>query len=98
MIRVIYRWKVEAGKEEQFRAAWKKATTTIRDQNPAARGSFFLQNHQDPTELLTVARWDSFEDWQAFWKGSPPADMQPMRQLAELVSSESFEEIEDHTV
>jgi heme-degrading monooxygenase HmoA len=98
MMRVVYRWKVRAGQESNFRATWDKATTQIREKIRGARGSLLLHSRQQPSEFFTIARWDSFEDWQTFWQGAPPSDMQPMHALADLLSTEAFEEIQDHTV
>lgn len=98
MIRVIYRWKVKEEDQAQFRAAWAKTTTGIRERTPGARGSILLHSQHEPTEFITMARWDRLEDWQAFWGEASSADMQVMHSLAERVSVEAFEEIEDHTV
>lgn len=46
--------------------------------------------------FLTIARWDTLEDWRVFWKDPP--DMHEMHALAERVSAEVYEEIADHTV
>ena len=98
MIRVIYRWRVQKSKAEKFRAAWAKATTEIRDSTVGARGSVLLQSHQDPTEFITIARWDKLEDWKAFWTDSSRTEMQDMHAIAERLSTDVFEEVEDHTI
>lgn len=98
MIRVVYKWKVKKEDEAKFKAAWAKTTTAIRASTPGARGSFMLQSHQEPTEFITIARWDKLEDWQAFWDASHPPEMETLHTLAERLSVESFEEIEDHTI
>lgn len=98
MIRVVYRWKIRAGQEPNFEATWEKATTNIRQTTRGARGSILLQSRRDRAECITIARWDSFDDWQAFWRGAPPPDMQPMHAVAELLSAEAYDEIKDHTV
>lgn len=98
MLRVVYRWKIHSGHESNFRAIWEKATTEIREKTQGARGSVLLQSRRDPAECITIARWDSFEDWQAFWRGAPSPDMQPMHALADLLSAEAYDEIKDHTV
>ncbi len=98
MIRVIYRWRVPTAEASKFRLAWEKTTTSIRETTPGARGSVLLHSTQDPTEFLTIARWDTLEDWQAFWKSSSHSDMQSMHSFAELLSTEAFEELKDHTV
>ena len=98
MIRVIYCWRVRPGEEASFRSAWERATTNIRANNRGARGSFLLQSRQSPVEYVTIARWDSFEEWRAFWQGARPAEMQAMHSLAELLSTQVFDEIQDHTL
>ena len=98
MIRVIYRWRVQKAEQEKFKAAWAKATTEIRESTAGARGSVLLQSHQDPTEFITIARWDKLEDWQAFWKDSSRTEMQDMHAIAERLSADVFEEVEDHTI
>ena len=98
MINVIYRWKVKKEDQAKFKTAWAKTTTAIRESTPGARGSKMLQSEQDPTEFVTIARWDNLEDWQAFWKDATQTDMHVMHALAERLSVEAFEEIEDHTI
>lgn len=97
MIRVIYRWRVAAENFEQFRDAWRATTNHIHDSVPAARGSFMLRSADDPTAVLTIARWDSFADWKGFFGNSDPTQMQRMRELGERLSVDAYEEIEDHT-
>ncbi len=98
MIRVVYRWRVQKSDESNFRTAWAKATTSIRESTLGARGSVLLQSQQDPTEFVTIARWDKLKDWQTFWKDSTRTEMQRMHSLAERLSVDVYEEIEDHTV
>ncbi len=98
MIRVVYKWKVKTDKIEEFRIAWEGATTSIRQNTSGARGSIMLQSHQNPTEILTIARWDHFEDWKSFWERQSIPEMQKMHSLAERLSVNSYEELEDHTI
>ena len=98
MMRVVYRWRVAPANVEKFRAAWAKATTGIRESTRGARGSVLLQSHDDPTEFITMARWDDVADWQAFWQDSTRTEMQVMHVLAQRLSADAFEEIEDHSV
>lgn len=98
MVRVIYRWRVKESNQAKFKAVWSKTTNLIKEQISGARGSVLLQSHQDPCEFITIARWDKLEDWQSFWKDAPQTDMQEMHALAERLSEEVYEEIEDHTV
>ncbi|MCP3871002.1 MAG: hypothetical protein GY703_23475 [Gammaproteobacteria bacterium] len=94
MIRMIYRWRVQTADQEEFKAAWGRATTRIRGTTSGARGSMLMQSHQDPTEFVTLARWDRAEDWQ----DPSRTEMRYMHKIAERLSADVFEEIEDHTV
>jgi len=98
MIRVIYRWRVQQGQQERFKAVWAKTTTRIEATTPGARGSMLLQNQQDASEFVTIARWDGVEHWQAFWGEASKTAMREMHALAERLSADAFEEIEDYTV
>lgn len=98
MIRVIYQWQVPQDNIPAFQQAWKQTTTLIHETVPGARGSFLLQDHADPGKILTIARWDSIEDWQAFWEAENPPQMLRMRELGQRVSVSSFDEFDDVTV
>ena len=76
----------------------EKSDNQHSSSTPSARGSVLLQNRQDRAEVMTIARWDRFEDWQTFWKGAPQDDMEFMQNLAELLSSQAFDELRDHTI
>ena len=97
MIRIVYSWKVELEKLESFIETWKRTTNKIHEEVPGARGSFMLQSDDNPTEVKTIARWDSLGDWQQFWENSNPSQMQSMRDLGERVSVEIFREVDDFT-
>lgn len=98
MIRVIYQWQVPPENIPAFQQAWKQTTAFIHDTVPGARGSFLLQDHADPGKILTIARWDAREDWQAFWKAENPPQMLRMREFGERISVTSYEEFDDVTV
>ena len=97
MIRIIYNWKVQDSEIDAFIATWKKTTNYIHENVKGARGSFMLQAEDDSTEIKTIARWDSLEDWKRFWKESNPVEMQSMRKFGERISVEIFKEIGDFT-
>lgn len=64
---------------------------------PGALGSFMVRSASDPEKVLTIAKWQSKSQWEAFFKKADPEQMQTMRTLAERVSVEAFDEIADHT-
>ena len=97
MIRVVYRWRVAEENFEEFKALWRATTNGIHESVEGALGSFMLRSIEDKTEVTTIAKWDSYASWQAFWGNQNPEQMQAMRALGERISAEAFEEIEDHT-
>ena len=97
MIRIIYTWNVQSKNLETFIEIWKKTTNSIHKSVKGARGSFMLQNHNDLSEIKTIARWDSLEDWKNFWQDSKPQQMSAMHELGERVSVEIYTEVDDFT-
>ena len=97
MIRVVYRWRVEPHNFDAFRDTWRETTNHIHETVAGALGSFLLRSSDDPSKVLTVAKWDSMASWQRFFGEQNPAQMAAMRALGERVSVEAFEEVEDHT-
>ena len=97
MIRIIYSWKVEPEKQELFIETWKRTTNKIHKEVKGARGSFMIQNDNDTSEIKTIARWDSLNDWKKFWHESKHSQMGSMHDLGERVSVEVFREIDDFT-
>lgn len=97
MIRVIYRWQVEPDNFEEFKRTWSVTTHRIHESVPGALGSFLLRACESESEVLTVAKWDSLEDWKNFWGNKNPKEMEGMRKLGKRVSVEVYDEIEDYT-
>lgn len=97
MVRIIYRWRVKEQNQPLFQQAWSLATNQIHQTVPGALGSFMLQDANDKNLVLTVAKWQSLEHWQAFWGLQPPEQMQQMHQLAERIGTEVYQELEDFT-
>ena len=96
-MRALYRWRVKPGEEETFTRAWAQATRTIRSKVKGARGSMLLRSLRDPSEFIATARWDSFQDWQAFTQ-SDPADPEASRVMSgasQMLSAEVFDEVAD---
>ena len=96
-MRAVYRWRVKPGDEETFTKAWAQATKTIRSKVKGARGSMLLRSRRDPAEFMATARWDSFEDWQAFTQSDPadPEAFRAMSAASQMLSADVFDEVED---
>ncbi|MEM9529453.1 MAG: antibiotic biosynthesis monooxygenase [Pseudomonadota bacterium] len=96
-VRVLYRWQVPSEAFEAFKETWRATTNHIHDTVPGAQGSFLLRSSENPTEVLTIAKWDTLESWKKFYGQRNPEAMKAMRELATRISVEAFDEIEDHT-
>ncbi len=66
-IRVIYRWRVERQRWDDFAAWWHEGTLRIRASHPGALGSTLCQPAQDDEHLVGIARWKSEDDLVRFW-------------------------------
>lgn len=97
MIRIIYSWKVAPENLSLFIETWNSTTNKIHKEVKGARGSFMLRGDRDPSEIKTIARWDSFDDWKKFWQEGKHSQMGAMHDLGERISVEVFEEIDDFT-
>ena len=61
MFVAAYWWRVHPGKEEQFRAAWRRGTELIR----ALYGSLGSRLHQEEDgRFIGIAEWPDRATWQ----------------------------------
>ncbi|MFQ3595035.1 MAG: antibiotic biosynthesis monooxygenase [Sphingomonadaceae bacterium] len=61
MFVAVYWWRVKPGKEDQFRAAWRRGTELIRERY----GSLGSRLHQDRDgRFVGYAEWPDEETWQ----------------------------------
>ncbi len=98
MIQVIYTWEVAVENQAAFLSAWEKTTVAIREATPGARGSFCIVSVDKPTEILTVAKWDTLDEWKAFVKEARLTSMKEMHGLGRQVSSKAYLQQGDFTV
>ena len=62
MFVAVYWWRVHPGKEEQFRAAWRRGTDLIREKY----GSFGSRLHRDADgRFVGYAEWPDEKTWRA---------------------------------
>lgn len=62
MFVAAYWWKVHPGKEDQFRAAWRRGTALIQ----AKYGSLGSRLHRDDQgRFIGIAEWPDRATWQA---------------------------------
>ena len=97
MFRVVYEWRVPSEKMDEFQNIWRSTTDSIHQSVDGALGSFMLRAYDVPEKVLTIAKWRTREDWERFWGTSNPEKMKKMSEIAERISVESFDEIEDRT-
>ncbi len=61
MFVAVYWWRVKPGKEEQFRAAWRRGTELIT----AKYGSYGSRLHRDRDgRFVGYAQWPDYETWK----------------------------------
>lgn len=56
-----------------------------------------LRSFNDETDVVTIAKWDSKENWEAFWKNENPSEMLEMRKIGKRISVTVYDEIDDLT-
>lgn len=98
MMRVIYRWKVPAERKQEFADTWRGATRAIHAETPGALGSFCLENIEDADEVLTVALWQSEQQWRDFIGGAKLGPMAALHEIGTLLSSTPYKQLGDETV
>ncbi len=98
MIQVVYRWEVPTKNHVAFVAAWEQTTVAIREFTEGARGSICLVSTDRPNEILTIAKWDNLEQWQAFIKTASLTSMKAMHDLGTKLSSRAYQQAGDFTV
>ncbi|GAB5488087.1 MAG: hypothetical protein Pars2KO_16570 [Parasphingorhabdus sp.] len=97
MFHVIYKWSVPSENKTAFLTNWEKTTNHIHDTVDGALGSFCVEAIDDPNMLLTIAKWQTREQWETFIGNAKTGSMKNMHALAEQVSAEGFNELGDQT-
>ena len=97
MIRVVYTWEVSKENFKDFLETWRSTTNYIHENVKGALGSFMLRSPENQSEVVTIAKWESYKSWKNFFSGDNPEEMKAMRELGTRVSVEVFDEIEDQS-
>jgi heme-degrading monooxygenase HmoA len=63
MVRIIYRWTVKSGEEDQFIRDWKEGTHRIQTNCEGAHGSYLTRSMKNPSHFFGTARWASAQAW-----------------------------------
>ena len=83
---VIYRWRLHAGRERVFRAAWEEVTKELM----ARRGALGSRLHKaDDGTWVAYAQWANREAWEAPRPLGPVFDS--ARELMQEAIAEAFE-------
>src|SRR5262249_9210113 len=96
VVRVVYRWRVRAGCEQEFVSAWADQTRLLRDSVEGARGSMLLRAADEADVYVGIARWTDAQAWAERRSAGPidPQFSEVMEQVATLVSVEVLDEVE----
>jgi heme-degrading monooxygenase HmoA len=65
MVRIMYRWTVKPGEEDQFIRDWREGTRRIQANCAGAHGSYLTRSMKEPQHFFGTARWESAEAWRA---------------------------------
>ena len=87
MIQILFRHRIADGTEATFVASWEqlKAKQLSRSRGPVEAAIF--RNASDPSEIVTITRWKSLDDWTSYWSEGVPEPE------GELQKNEILEEI-----
>lgn len=89
MFVAAYWWKVHPGKEEQFRAAWRRGTQLIQEKY----GSLGSRLHRDADgRFIGVAEWPDKATWQKAFDAKMTYDDPKTRQAFVEAISDTAEE------
>ncbi len=69
MIRVMYRWTIKPGHEDEFIRNWDAGTRRIRETFAASYGSMMLRSAKNREHFYGIGRWESREAWDAAQPG-----------------------------
>jgi len=94
VIRVIYRWRLEATRRADFASWWHDGTLGIRATQPGAMGSTLFGSTEDDDCLIGIARWQNRDALTAFWERMSPLEFPG----AVLESLEILDELDHLTV
>lgn len=98
MYQIIYRWEVEDRNKAAFLAAWEETTKRIRETTDGARGSLCIVSVDRPTEIITMAKWDRYEQWAEFVRTAKSESMKEMHALGTQISHDAYVQLGDFTV
>lgn len=80
MFVAAYWWEVHPGKEDQFRAAWRRGTQLIRKKYGSLGSRLHREVRSDgKVRFIGVAEWPDRETWQAAFDARMVYDDPPTR-------------------
>lgn len=97
MFHVIYKWSVPSESKDAFLESWQQTTNHIHETVEGALGSFCIEAADDPQIILTIAKWQTREQWEAFIDTAKTGPMKNMHRLAQRISAEGFYQLGDQT-
>lgn len=97
MFHVIYKWSVPSENKNVFLKNWEQTTNHIHKTVEGALGSYCIESADDPNIILTIAKWHTQEQWEAFIGTAKTGPMKSMHDLADRISAEGYHELGDQT-
>jgi len=72
VIQIVFRHKIAAGTEAAFVAAWESCKARMLGRVHGFLEASLFRNESDATEVVSMTRWASLDDWKNYWgKGIP---------------------------
>jgi len=93
---IIYEWSVSRENRQQFLKVWSVTTQAIHRSVEGALGSFCLGAVNDPETIMTIAKWESLEQWELFIQSAKTESMKGLHDIGTLLSSRAFNELGNH--
>ena len=86
-------WRVKAGREEEFVAAWEEWIRWSQSAMPLS-GATLLQDCDDPTRFVSFGRWESLQQVSG-WRSDPEyqARVARMQDLVEQFDPQTMAQV-----
>jgi heme-degrading monooxygenase HmoA len=98
MIYVIYKWSVSLADKPEFLSRWSAVTQSIHKSVDGALGSFCIGEIGTPTEILTIAKWESHDQWLLFIAQAKTGAMKSLHDIAKQISVTAYDELGNYLV
>jgi len=72
VILIVFRHDVAPGTEAGFIEAWERCKAKMLGRVPGFLEASIFRNEAVATQFVSISRWESIEDWKAYWGEGVP--------------------------